>query len=136
MAATLLFPTHANNFLGPDTVNRGQASEDLTSIALSLRDRINLGPKQRFRLVGVGLSNFRDSDNASAQPVLFETSVPAAAPNSRRALVRTCSEDPLIGTTDLLQRVGLHAGANLDIFWTNLFISLTVELDRRYTPSY
>jgi DNA polymerase-4 len=46
--------------------------EELTSIALSLRDRINLGPKQRFRLVGVGLSNFRDSDNASAQPVLFE----------------------------------------------------------------
>jgi len=46
--------------------------EELTSIALSLRDRINLGPKQRFRLVGVGLSNFRDSDNAPAQPVLFE----------------------------------------------------------------
>jgi DNA polymerase-4 len=46
--------------------------EELTSIALSLRERINLGPKQRFRLVGVGLSNFRDSDDASAQPVLFE----------------------------------------------------------------
>jgi DNA polymerase-4 len=46
--------------------------EELTSIALSLRERINLGPKQRFRLVGVGLSNFSDSDDASAQPVLFE----------------------------------------------------------------
>jgi DNA polymerase IV len=48
------------------------SSEELTSIALSLRERIALGPKQRFRLVGVGLSNFRDPDDASAQPALFE----------------------------------------------------------------
>jgi len=34
--------------------------DDLTSIALSLRDRVNLGPKQLYRLVGVGLSNFYD----------------------------------------------------------------------------
>jgi len=46
--------------------------EELTSIALSLRERIDLSPKQRFRLVGVGLSNFHDSDDASAQPALFE----------------------------------------------------------------
>jgi DNA polymerase-4 len=46
--------------------------EELTSIALSLRERIDLGPKQRFRLVGVGLSNFRDPDDASTQPALFE----------------------------------------------------------------
>jgi DNA polymerase IV len=46
--------------------------EELTSIALSLRERITLGPKQRFRLVGVGLSNFRDPDEARAQPALFE----------------------------------------------------------------
>jgi len=46
--------------------------EELTSIALSLRERINLSPKQRFRLVGVGLSNFHDPDDASAQPALFE----------------------------------------------------------------
>jgi DNA polymerase-4 len=46
--------------------------EELTSIALSLRERINLSPKQRFRLVGVGLSNFRDPDDASGQPALFE----------------------------------------------------------------
>jgi len=39
---------------------------------LSLRERISLGPKQRFRLVGVGLSNFRESDDPSAQPFLFE----------------------------------------------------------------
>jgi len=46
--------------------------EELTSIALSLRERIELSPKQRFRLVGVGLSNFRDPQDASAQPALFE----------------------------------------------------------------
>ena len=46
--------------------------EELTGIALSLRNRVTLGPKQRFRLVGVGLSNFHDVDNASAQPALFE----------------------------------------------------------------
>ena len=46
--------------------------EEVTSIALSLRERINLGPQQRFRLVGVGLSNFHDTDDASDQPHLFE----------------------------------------------------------------
>jgi DNA polymerase IV len=46
--------------------------EELTSIALSLRDRVSPTPGQRFRLVGVGLSNFRDPDDASAQPPLFE----------------------------------------------------------------
>jgi len=46
--------------------------EELTSIALSLRERIALSPKQRFRLVGVGLSNFHDPDDASSQPALFE----------------------------------------------------------------
>ena len=37
--------------------------EELTAIALSLRERISLGAEQRFRLVGVGLSNFRDPEN-------------------------------------------------------------------------
>jgi len=45
--------------------------EELTSIALSLRERVGLDPRQRFRLVGVGLSNFHDRENASAQPALF-----------------------------------------------------------------
>ena len=45
--------------------------EELTSIALSLRERVGLSPHQRFRVVGVGLSNFRDPDGASAQPALF-----------------------------------------------------------------
>jgi DNA polymerase-4 len=45
--------------------------EELTSIALSLRERVALSPQQRFRLVGVGLSNFRDPEEASVQPALF-----------------------------------------------------------------
>jgi DNA polymerase-4 len=48
--------------------------EELTSTALWLRQRVDLGPHQRFRLVGVGLSNFRDVDHVPAQPVLFEES--------------------------------------------------------------
>jgi DNA polymerase IV len=45
--------------------------EQLTNIALSLRERVGLRPQQRFRLVGVGLSNFHDPADASAQPALF-----------------------------------------------------------------
>ena len=46
--------------------------DELTSIALSLRERVALSPQQLFRLVGVGLSNFREREDKSAQPVLFE----------------------------------------------------------------
>jgi DNA polymerase IV len=45
--------------------------EELTGIALSLRSRVGLNPEQRFRLVGVGLCNFRDSEAVPAQPGLF-----------------------------------------------------------------
>jgi DNA polymerase-4 len=38
--------------------------EELTLIALSLRERIDLGPRMLFRLVGVGLSNFREFQHA------------------------------------------------------------------------
>ncbi len=46
--------------------------QELTSIALLLRERVNIGTRQHFRLVGVGLSNFRDAREISAQPALFE----------------------------------------------------------------
>lgn len=46
--------------------------EELTVIALSLRQRVNLSPSQRFRLIGVGLGNFRDPEDAPAQPILFD----------------------------------------------------------------
>ncbi|HVH70579.1 MAG TPA: DNA polymerase IV [Candidatus Dormibacteraeota bacterium] len=45
--------------------------EELTSIALWLRDRVGLAPDQRFRLVGVGLGDFHDPEDRSAEPVLF-----------------------------------------------------------------
>src|ERR1700722_5065932 len=45
--------------------------EELTAIALSLRERVALGPQQRYRLVGVGVSNFLDPEDISGQPALF-----------------------------------------------------------------
>jgi DNA polymerase IV len=44
--------------------------EELTRIALSLRDKVTFDPKQKFRLVGVGLCNFHDPEEA-AEPSLF-----------------------------------------------------------------
>jgi DNA polymerase-4 len=41
--------------------------EELTEIALSLRERVNLSPTQRFRLVGVGLGNFHLPENQAEQ---------------------------------------------------------------------
>jgi DNA polymerase IV len=46
--------------------------EELTSIALSLLERVGLGSQQKFRLVGVGLHNFREPEESAAQPCLFE----------------------------------------------------------------
>jgi DNA polymerase-4 len=46
--------------------------EELTDIALKLRERVDLGQQQRYRLVGVGLSNFWEPEDTAAQPVLFE----------------------------------------------------------------
>ena len=46
--------------------------QQLTRIALGLRERVALGQHQRYRLVGVGLSNFREAEQALAQPALFD----------------------------------------------------------------
>src|SRR5580692_6228414 len=46
--------------------------DELTEIALKLRERVTLGPQQRYRLVGVGLSNFREAEPIEPQPALFE----------------------------------------------------------------
>jgi DNA polymerase IV len=45
--------------------------EELTEIALKLRGRVSLGPQQRYRLVGIGLSNFCDSEQGGRQAPLF-----------------------------------------------------------------
>jgi DNA polymerase-4 len=47
------------------------SSDELTQVALSLRDKVHLQPMQRFRLVGVGLANFRDPGDKE-EPSLFE----------------------------------------------------------------
>ena len=45
--------------------------EAFTAVALSLLARVALPDATRYRLVGVGLSNFRDADEAALQPQLF-----------------------------------------------------------------
>lgn len=45
--------------------------EELASIALSLRERVKLKPGERFRLVGVGLSNFQRCEEPPGQAALF-----------------------------------------------------------------
>ncbi len=47
--------------------------EELTDIALKLLERVDLGPRQRYRLAGVSLGNFQEPENTTAvQPILFE----------------------------------------------------------------
>jgi DNA polymerase-4 len=46
--------------------------EELTEIALKLRERVDLEARRRYRLVGVGLSNFREAAETTEQPALFE----------------------------------------------------------------
>lgn len=64
------------------------SSDELARIALALRERVDLGPHQLFRLVGIGLSNFQieeeprpplfGDDEASANSILQETVVNSA----------------------------------------------------------
>jgi DNA polymerase-4 len=44
---------------------------ELTDIALKLRERVDLSPQQRYRLIGVGLSNFQEPKDTAGQPELF-----------------------------------------------------------------
>jgi DNA polymerase-4 len=51
--------------------------EALTEIALALRDCVHMAPAQHFRLVGVGLSNFQEPEEAAAaQSTLFLRTAP------------------------------------------------------------
>ena len=45
--------------------------DELTDIALRLRERVALNPEQRYRLVGVGLNNFQEPEDRITQPDLF-----------------------------------------------------------------
>ena len=53
--------------------------EELHAVALRLRDRTNFEPAQRFRLVGVGLGNFRELSPTEQQELLF--SIPETRPD-------------------------------------------------------
>jgi DNA polymerase-4 len=44
---------------------------ELTDVVLKLLERVDLRPEQRYRLVGVGLSNFRDPQTPAEQSDLF-----------------------------------------------------------------
>jgi nucleotidyltransferase/DNA polymerase involved in DNA repair len=46
--------------------------EELTDIALALRGKVRMEPGQRFRLAGVGLSNFRDPIVEQPEDLLFQ----------------------------------------------------------------
>jgi len=48
--------------------------DELIEIATSLLDRVGADPRQRFRLVGVGLGNFRDPEDMS-EPMLFPSHI-------------------------------------------------------------
>lgn len=47
------------------------SAEELASIAQGLLARVELAPSTRYRLAGVGLSNFREALEAESQPALF-----------------------------------------------------------------
>jgi DNA polymerase-4 len=53
--------------------------DELTNIALALRDRVEMGTKQLFRLVGVGLSNFQAGEDAPS-PLFDEEPVDGDEP--------------------------------------------------------
>jgi DNA polymerase-4 len=49
------------------------SQEDLASVALALRERVDQPPRTRYRLVGVGLGGFRDADaHEATQAGLFD----------------------------------------------------------------
>ncbi|KAF1717221.1 DNA polymerase IV [Pseudoxanthomonas wuyuanensis] len=66
---TAQFRTLTRSFT-PETPPASQ--EELTAIALALRDRVELPSTTRYRLVGVGLSGFRDREEVVNQPGLFD----------------------------------------------------------------
>jgi DNA polymerase-4 len=47
------------------------SEQEFVEIALSLRERVDQPSRTRYRLVGVGLGNFRDAHELPPQPELF-----------------------------------------------------------------
>ncbi len=48
------------------------SAQEFIDIAMALRERVDLPASTRYRLVGVGLSGFRDRDEGATQPGLFD----------------------------------------------------------------
>ncbi|HUP47309.1 MAG TPA: DNA polymerase IV, partial [Thermoanaerobaculia bacterium] len=48
------------------------SAEELTAIALSLLERFDFGSGTRFRLAGIGVSNFPDDEEEKGEPELFD----------------------------------------------------------------
>ena len=65
---TAQFRIHTRS-LTPDSPP--DSREALCAVALSLLGRVDLPPATRYRLVGVGLSNFHDAEALALQPELF-----------------------------------------------------------------
>jgi DNA polymerase-4 len=67
--------------------------EELTDIALKLREPVDLSPRQRYRLVGVGLSNFRGRERSErrctrqVQSAALESAQRRARHWTRRAVI-------------------------------------------------
>ena len=53
-------------------LSRPASAEELTEYALALLQRVDLPASTKYRLVGVGLSNFVDSNEEAIQPKLFD----------------------------------------------------------------
>ncbi|TYT26844.1 DNA polymerase IV [Luteimonas viscosa] len=62
--------------LTPDAPPPSQ--DAFTAIALALLERVDLPDETRYRLVGVGLSNFRDAEDVAPQPGLFPAEAAAS----------------------------------------------------------
>ncbi len=65
---TSTFQTITRSHTPPE---RPRSADDLTAVALDLLTRVDLPPATRYRLVGVGMSNFIDEDDGALQPTLF-----------------------------------------------------------------
>lgn len=83
IARTIVLKLKTSDFkIYTRSVTLGQpipSSEELSLTALRLRYRTNFEPTQRFRLIGVGLSNFRDLSPAEQQELLFH--IPETRPD-------------------------------------------------------
>ena len=67
--------------------------EEFTAIALTLRERVDLGPDRLYRLIGVGLSNFRDGTSEEAA-TMFEMET-EAAPAAAEEMTTEAEADPV-----------------------------------------